>query len=186
MRFTISVLTFALLLPNPILFGQQQLIKPGSRARIAYDCAARELYSGRTRFDCLTVTGRVAALSVDSVVLNGDWDETRMTVPFNSMARFEMAKGERSLQLKTAGTGLFAGGVLGLAWAGVRCTGETAQCADTDYALHAGALAIPFTALGAYLGNVWREHWEDVPLSWVRLSALRQPEGMSFGLSVNF
>lgn len=168
------------------LSAQHRTINTGVRARVAYECSARTLYGGRTRYDCLSATGMLATLSVDSIVLAADYGRTQLTVPFGSMARFEVNRGVRSQQLIGAGVGLLAGGSVGLAWAGLKCRGGGEPCDATEYALLSSLIAAPAAAIGAYVGNVWLDRWEAVPLNWVRVSATRQPEGVSFGVSVAF
>ena len=185
-RMLTSVLAAALVFSCARLSAQFRTIETGTRARVAYECSARTLYGGRTLYDCLTATGRLATLSVDSIVLTADFSHTQLTVPFRSMAMFEVNRGERSQQLLGAGLGIIAGGGLGLAWAGLKCEGAYEPCAPTEYLLLSALLAAPAAAIGAYLGNVWIDRWERVPIGWLRASALRQPSGFALGAEVTF
>jgi hypothetical protein len=186
MRVLTSVLAAGLFVPCASLSAQRPTIETGASTRVAYGCSAKTLYGGHTFYECLSATGTLASLSVDSVVLAAEYGSTQLTVPFASMVTFELSRGQRSKQVLCAGIGGLLGGGAGLAWAGVKCSGSGRACDATEYVLLAGLLAAPAMAVAGFVGDIWRERWEEVPLGWVRLSAIRQPTGVAFGAAVTF
>lgn len=186
MRISLIVLIAVPFIPYTDAEAQLPTIEIGNRTRVAYGCSPRTLYGGQTIFDCLSATGTLTTLSADSIVLTAAYGESQLTVPFASMATFEVRRGERLQQWKGVGLGFLAGGCMGAAWAAIKCQGANETCDASEYVLLTSLLGAPAAALGAYLGNVWRDKWEDVPLGWVRLAAVRQPTGVGFGASVTF
>lgn len=180
MRVITFVVSIALFAPCSSLFAQHPTVLPGDKTRLAYGCSAKTLQGNFSHYECKSATGNLANLSVDSIVLEADYGDTQLTVPFSSLARFELNRGGQSRQVAGAVIGGLAGAGTGL------FTANRAGFAAGDYVTWTGMLAGVGMVVGALLGDEWVDHWQDVPLGWVRVCAIRQPARTAFGASVTF
>jgi hypothetical protein len=184
MRAFSAALAASLLAPLWTVHSQEPPpLEPGARVKVTAPERAIDKQAGT-----------VEALRGDTLVLGISWADDRemlLAVPFASVTRLDVQRGQKSNLLLGMGIGLFSGAGIGAAVLGYAgrdyCLGEETgweQCAWLGAGLGGAAGLI----MGTIAGFVIRtDRWEEVALDQLRVSLVPKRDGrFALGLSVAF
>lgn len=176
-RITHVIAALALTTPAVLLAQQEASIGPGHRVRASAPSISANW-----------VVGTVLEVRTDTCFLAVEGHASPYSLPFTSIRRLEISRGERTSSSKGARIGALAGAALGLL-VGVEIgttEHERASCADLEYSLFecrpetktdlavVGAFTVGLGGLGAATGALIgfaskSERWDVVPLDELRV-----------------
>lgn len=157
------------------LHGQAPLPEPGTRVR------ATVRVTGTDRLQ-----GTIVSVGGDTLRMRALAGGTIRAIPWASVARLDVWRGQRSHLLAGAGIGLLVGAGAGLAITYASCTPDV-DCFSAGITLF-GATAAGGLSGGLVGALLWKtDRWEEVPLDRLRVTVVPQRDGrLGLGLAVAF
>ena len=154
----LSILFLLMLVyPLEIIAQEPAQIVPGEQVRVSVTSFIKDqtLYQSRERF-----TGVIVVFHSDTMVFNSEGDFGSVMIPFRSIEKIEVKRGQKSNWLK----GLVIGSIGGALTFGLISDAKREDQTTGKYFLEGAAVGgLVFGAIGTGIGALIKtEHWEKV------------------------